>query len=421
LARQKALLTTRELQQRLSLADAQRELAEERARASEAVRDRDDALQIALKANGMGQWIWDLRQNTVHWSDQVFEIIGVERGSVNPVENSWRQYIHPADAEGMEKALEQTRSTGADYHNHYRIIAGDGSLRWIESRGKCQLDGDGRVARVVGVLADVTLRKQSEEAMLKAEKLAVAGRLAASVAHEINNPLEAVANLLYLISITDAAETSQKYAHQAMNELMRVSMITQQTLKFHRQTGSPKLTMLSETIEAVLALFRSKCMASQIDVDLIVEDERPVPCMASEMQQIFANLVTNSMEAMPRGGKLSIRVRPSRDWRDWRSEESRINGLAEGMRVTFCDSGVGMDRATLHRIFEPFFTTKAETGTGLGMWVVSQLVERHRGQVRVWSSSRLDHSGTAISIFLPFASQPETVGGPKLAATPEMQ
>jgi signal transduction histidine kinase len=115
--------------------------------------------------------------------------------------------------------------------------------------------------------------------------------------------------------------------------------------------------------------------------------------MPSETQQIFANLVANAIEAMPQGGRMVIRLRPSCDWRD---------GKTAGMLVTFRDSGMGMDRDTMRRIFEPFFTTKTDTGTGLGMWVVAQLVERHHGNVRLWSSQTAGRSGTAISVFLPF-------------------
>ena len=128
-------------------------------------------------------------------------------------------------------------------------------------------------------------------------------------------------------------------------------------------------------------------------MDVRIENESEVECMPGEMQQIFANLVGNAVEAMAGAGKLRIRVRPSLDWRDRKTE---------GMRVTICDSGVGMDRATKARVFEPFFTTKAETGTGLGMWVVMQLVERHHGHVRVWSSQRPGSEGTTFSVFLPF-------------------
>jgi len=147
-------------------------------------------------------------------------------------------------------------------------------------------------------------------------------------------------------------------------------------------------------VDAVLVLFRGKLRATQIAVEVRIEQEASIVCLPGETQQVFANLVSNAIEAMPNSGKLVVRLRPSRDWRDRRTA---------GMRVTFCDSGVGMDRETLHRIFEPFFTTKTETGTGLGMWVVAQLLERQQGHIRVWSTRRTGSAGTAFSVFLPSA------------------
>ncbi|HZB89211.1 MAG TPA: HAMP domain-containing sensor histidine kinase, partial [Terracidiphilus sp.] len=169
-------------------------------------------------------------------------------------------------------------------------------------------------------------------------------------------------------------------------------LLTQSTLKFHRQTGMPRVSMLSEILEGVAAMFRGRLNAAEMTLDVRVTDEIAIACMPSEMQQIFANLLANSIEATPPGGRLIVRLRPSVDWRD----HSR-----RGMRVTFADTGVGMDRETRRRIFEPFFTTKIETGTGLGMWVVAQLVERHGGDIRLWSTPRYGASGTAISVFLP--------------------
>jgi len=407
LAQQRSLLVTHELQQQLLIADAERQLAEERARASEALRDRDDVLQIALRANGMGLWVWDSQQDIVQWSDEVYRIAGREPGSVEPTTETWLAFVHPEDAEAVRTAVMQAR-VAAEYHQQHRILLPDGTVRWVESRGKSQHDGQGHVTRIAGVLADITSRKLSEEAMLRAEKLAVAGRLAASVAHEINNPLEAVANLLYLIAHSNTIEAAQPLAQQALEELMRVSLITQQTLKFHRQAGSPKITTLSEVIQTVLALFRGRLRSSQIEVEVRADREESVACMPGEIQQIFANLISNAIDAMPRGGRLVIRLRPSRDWR---------NPKNRGMRITFCDSGTGMDRATMGRMFEPFFTTKPETGTGLGMWVVAQLVERHRGHVHAWSSQDAQSSTTAISVFLPFAGASQT----SLEEYPEQQ
>ena len=268
-------------------------------RASEVLRDRDEVLQLTLRANKMGLWVWNLDDDGIEWSEELYRLVGLEPRSVEPSLEMWLQLIHPEDTDGVKRAVLRTRDHEVKFHQQYRVIWPDGSVRWVESQGQCQHDSDGRVNRVVGVLADVTSRKRSEEAMLRAEKLAVAGRLAASVAHEINNPLEAVANLLYLIAHADNIETARTEAHQALEELMRVSLITQQTLKFHRQTGAPKLTRLSEVVHTVLALFRGRLRSSQIEVEVRTKHEVEIACMPGEIQQIFANLISNAIDAMP--------------------------------------------------------------------------------------------------------------------------
>lgn len=391
LADQRTELKSRELRKSLVLEQAHRQMAEERARAGEALREREALLEIALRANGMGVWLWDVEENAIHRSDEAFRMFGRAPGTLGVAPEAWLDMVHEEDREAVREALEKTRAEGVDYHRQYRVRWPDGTLHWVESQGRCQLDGEGRVVRVVGVMADISHRKRTEEAMLRAEKLAVAGRLAASVAHEINNPLEAVANLLYLITITDSARDAQQHAQRALDELLRVSLITQSTLKFHRQPGMPRITMVSEIVDGVVALFRPRMLAAGIELKVEVKSEVAIACMPSEAQQIFANLTANAIEAMPQKGRLRIRLRHARDWRSGR----------DGMHITFVDSGVGMDRATIRRIFEPFFTTKAETGTGLGMWVVQQLVERHGGHVHIRSTPRYGASGTAISVFLP--------------------
>jgi len=392
LAWQHTQLRTQELQRRLILAQAEHQVAEERARVSDALREHNEVLQIALAVNDMGLWVWDLEHGTVYCSDEACRMTGREPGSINRLPEEWLQMIHPEDMEDVREALIQTRDRGKDYQRQYRILWPDGSMRWMESRGKCQRDSEGRVTRVVGVLADVTNRKLTEDAMLRTEKLAVAGRLAASVAHEINNPLEAVGNLLYLVSMAKTMREARSHAHMALDELMRVALITQQTLKFHRQTGKPVITRLSEVVAVVLGLFRPKLQAAGITIQVRAVRETGVMCMPSEMHQIFANLVSNAIDAMPFGGRLVVRLRSSHDWRNTRKP---------GMRVTFSDTGAGIDRATRRRIFDPFFTTKTESGTGLGLWVVAQLVERRRGDVRAWSWQRESGCGSAFSVFLP--------------------
>ncbi len=392
LAQQKAELESQELKRQLVLAESERRLAEERACAGEQLRYRDDVLQVALKASGMGLWVWDLQKNVVHRSDEVYRIVGCEPGAYGSDPNAWQLFVHPEDIPVIKETFARIRKDGSDYRMQFRVRALDGSLQWLESQGKCQVDAEGKVVRILGVLANINHRKQAEEALLRAEKLAVAGRLAASVAHEINNPMEAVANMLYLISMTNSLEEARTQAATALEELMRIALVAQSTLKFHRETGAPKSTLLSDVMDSVLTMFHGRLHSVGIAVVLKAPQERPIHCMLSETHQIFANLIANAIEAMQRDGRLLIRIRPSKDWRDQ---------ATPGMRVTICDTGGGIDRATASRIFEPFFTTKTETGTGLGLWVVAQLLERQKGSVRVWSSRRPGASGTAFSVFLP--------------------
>jgi PAS domain S-box-containing protein len=398
LAQQKAELESQELKRQLAMAESERRLAEERALAGEQLRYRDDVLQVALKASGMGLWVWDLENNVVHRSDQVYRIVGCEPGAFGSEPEAWLKFVLPEDVPLLDAKV---KAEGEDYHEQYRVRWPDGSTHWVESQGKCQRNADGKVVRVFGVMSDISRRKQADEALLRAEKLAVAGRLAASVAHEINNPMEAVANMLYLISMTDSLEEARAQAATALEELMRIALVAQSTLKFHRETGAPKSTLLSDVMDAVLTMFDGKLQSMGIAVVLKAPQERPIQCMLSETHQIFANLISNAIEAMQRNGRLVIRIRPSRDWRDQ---------TTLGMRVTICDTGGGIDRVTASHIFEPFFTTKAETGTGLGLWVVAQLLERHKGSVRVWSSKRPGASGTAFSVFLPFGEAAENQG-----------
>lgn len=405
LARQRTALRTAELERQLLQAEADRRQAEHRAQVSEQMRDRDAVLNLALSANGMGLWIRDYLQRANYYSDEVCHIVGREPDSFDSSFATWLKLIHPDDAESVRHAMLASLETGCDYHREYRVLWPDGSVHWVESRGKCQRDQHGRGARVVGVMADITHRKLAEEAMMRAEKLAIAGRLAASVAHEINNPLEAVSNLLFLITLSQTAEQAHTHAATALEELMRVGAITRQMLSFHRQGGVPQPTELSTLASSVLAFFRAKLVKAGVSAELRCQSEVEVAMRPGEMHQILGNLLTNSIEAMPGGGRLVLRLRRGRDWCD---------PNREGMRLSVVDTGSGIDRATLGRVTEPFFTTKADTGTGLGMWVVAQLVDHHGGDLRLWSWQRPGASGTAVSIFLPVDGQPAAVGAPIL-------
>jgi C4-dicarboxylate-specific signal transduction histidine kinase len=235
-------------------------------------------------------------------------------------------------------------------------------------------------------------RRKTEVALLQSEKLAVAGRLAASIAHEINNPLEAVTNLLFLIGTSSSLEETKIYAETAADELARVSEIAIHTLKFFRQLSKPTSVYLSELVESALILYRARLVSARVTVQKDFRACPPMTAMAGELRQVVVNLVGNALDAMRSGGTLSIRIDRGREY---------SNGSRPGVRLTIADSGAGISPEIKSRLFQPFVSTKGDTGTGLGLWVSSEIVRKHGGTIKFKSSSSPPATGTVFSIFLP--------------------
>jgi len=249
--------------------------------------------------------------------------------------------------------------------------------------------------RWVGVIVvEVTDQLRAEEALRKTEKLAAAGRLAASIAHEINNPLEAVTNLLYLLRThDDLDETATRLVATAEAELARVSEITQQTLRFYRQPTLPSRVNIADILNSILLLYQSRITSASVTVEKKFSGEPEVFGFGGELRQLVANLIGNALDAMPYGGLLRLRVRGGHG--------RRTDGLwCTGVRVSVTDTGIGMSEDTRRRIFEAFFTTKEATGTGLGLWVSEEIIRKHSGAMHV-RSRQAEPSGTSFMIFLP--------------------
>jgi signal transduction histidine kinase len=235
-------------------------------------------------------------------------------------------------------------------------------------------------------------RRKTEEALLRSEKLAVAGRLAASIAHEINNPLESVTNLLYLIGTCSNLDEAKIYAATATDELARVSEIAIHTLKFFRQLSNPTSVYLTELVDSALVLYQARLVSACITVQKDFRACPPITAMAGELRQVIVNMVGNALDAMRGGGILKIRI-------DHSTEHS--NGSRPGMRLTIADSGSGIPPEIKDRLFEPFISSKGERGTGLGLWVSSEIIRKHGGTIRFKSNSLSPSTGTVFSIFLP--------------------
>lgn len=256
---------------------------------------------------------------------------------------------------------------------------------------------DAQAVRWVGmILVETTERRRSEEILRRSEKLAATGRLAASIAHEINNPLEAVTNLLYLIRHGNLDPNSMRYAEMAQDEIARMSEITQQMLRFYRQSTKPMLSDVCGLLDSVMTLHNRRAATLQIEIIRGYRSHVQLFCFAGEMRQLLNNLVANAIDAMtPGGGRLLLRVREVR---------CHPQFGVPGVRVTVADTGSGMSPEVQRHIFEPFFTTKDDTGTGLGLWVSAEIIEKHKGMVAIRSrpcGADGTGGGTVFALFFP--------------------
>ncbi|WP_158945237.1 ATP-binding protein [Granulicella sp. S190] len=263
------------------------------------------------------------------------------------------------------------------------------SDRWIRSVA-APIFLNGKILGGVAVNTDVTQARLQDEALRKSEKLAAVGQLASSIAHEINNPLESITNLLYLIRQSESKDEMQHYAELAQGELARVTEITLQTLRFNRQHSKPIEVNMSELLRTVMALYTGRILVRNIEIDLKLRETPTVKVLEGEIRQVINNLVRNALDAMSGGGRLKIRLHSQRD----------SHSDCRGVRLTVADTGEGIRPEIQEHLFEAFQTTKELTGTGLGLWVSKGIVEKHGGRIRV-RTRRGEGHGTVFCVWLP--------------------
>ncbi|HEU4416863.1 MAG TPA: ATP-binding protein, partial [Candidatus Angelobacter sp.] len=318
---------------------------------------------------------------------------------------SWMESIVPEHRQQVHQSITEALASKGEYEVQYRVVLADKSVHWLEARGRTIVIGDTPV-RMLGVAMDVTSRKAAEQTLRQSEKLAATGRLAASIAHEINNPLASVMNALYILRTNSKMpESALIYVKTAEEELARVVHITKQTLGFYREIASPVMSSVPHLFDEVLAAYDARIEQGQITVHKEFADVGQLAAFPSELRQVFSNLVLNAIEASSVHGSIYIRVRQAH------------GPLGRpGIHVTVADDGCGIPAENISRIFEPFFTTKDSKGTGLGLWVSQGIVEKHQGLLRVRSRTDEARHGTCCTIFLPFAANESSAEEPQITA-----
>ncbi|HZZ40902.1 MAG TPA: ATP-binding protein [Acidobacteriaceae bacterium] len=364
-----------------------------------ALKEQRDRFEFATDAAQIGYWFCDLPFDQLSWDVRVKEHFWLPPDA-NVDIRLFYDRLHPDDRERTREAIETSIRQHTGYDVEYRTMAPDGRCKWIHAIGRTAYDANGTPVRFDGVTQDVTqlrqmhdARQRVEAALIRAEKLAVVGRLAATISHEINNPLESVTNLLYLTEQAATSEAAKMYCQTAQAELARVSHIVTHTLRFNRQGNVAAEEKISDLLDTALAIYEARLRHSGITLRREYRDSARVWCFGSELRQVFANLIGNAFDATRESGTLILRTRSQSHWRTGRP----------GVRITIADTGHGISHATQERLFEPFFTTRGDSGTGLGLWVSREILNKHHASMRLRSRTGPGRSGTVFSIWIPRA------------------
>ena len=300
----------------------------------------------------------------------------------------------------VENPVDVVRRSGkvVGLANHTILVHKDHGEFHIDDSAAPILDVNARMIGIVLVFRDISEKYASEQALMRTEKLASAGRLAAAIAHEVNNPLEGLVNLIYLARHEENIQNIRQHLSEADRELQRIAHITRQSLGFYRENASADFFRPDVVIREVFEFYSFRAANAGISLNVNIQTEQKAFGNAGELRQVISNLLANSLDACNAGNAICVRVRSSLSLR---------NGSLPGVRIVVADTGCGISPENLKSIFEPFFTTKKDTGTGLGLWVSRELIEKHGGRMSVRSSVAASRSGTVFSVFLPASAKVE--------------
>ena len=370
--------------------DAHKPLAETRLETDEVLVDARFHLAAIVESADDAIISKDLNSTVRSWNDAARRLFGYTPGEM--IGRSILQVIPKELHYEEDEILRKIRAGERIEHFETKRITKVGEMVDVSVTISPIRDQSGRIVGASKIVRDISDRKRMERLLVQTEKLAATGRMAASIAHEVNNPLEALVNLIFLARQNSPKEgKAHQYLVTAEGELERLSHIARQMLGYYRDTASPTELYLHEAIETVLSVYHSKLLATGIAVEAHWNELSKIVVSQGEMIQVFSNLITNAMDAMRGGGTLHISLGES------------VGPHGAGIESVIRDHGIGIPPQNLDRIFDPFFTTKGDLGTGIGLWVAKQLVEKRGGQITIESNTEVGQSGTTIMVFLPFA------------------
>lgn len=361
----------------------------ERKRAEEALRNSERLYRAIGESIDYGVWMCDPEGRNIYTSESFLKLVGLTQQQCSDF--GWGNALHPDEVESTVAAWQECVRTAGKWDTEHRFRGVDGQWHFILARGVPVRDDHGQIVCWAGINLDISRLKQAEQALLRSEKLASLGRMAATIAHEINNPLAAAMNTLYLAkSRKDLPPAAREYLETADAELKRIAHITRQSLGFYRESNAPTLTTINSVVESAVDLMESKIKSKKAIVVKQWDSDVQVIAVAGELRQVFSNLLSNSLDAIAEKGTIKLRISTGTAWNGQRY-----------VRITIADNGVGICVSSRQNLFQPFFTTKGTVGTGLGLWISKQIVDKHGGTIRMRSLGSGPWKGTAFSVVLP--------------------
>jgi PAS domain S-box-containing protein len=358
----------------------------------------EQRLRTTLESIGDGVITCDADGRIQMMNPVAVEVTGWSQSEANgqPLDRVFR-IVNETTREAVETPVAKVKRLNrvVGMANHTMLIRKDGTELNIADSGAPIRDQKGEMMGIVLVFRDITMERKTQDALVANEKLAVAGRLAATIAHEIHNPLDSVTNLLYLMRNSASKEESSQFMDMAEQELTRVTQISRAMLGLYRESKAPVAVDLREMLQDILLLLERRLNELGVTVVTDMPEAVSVGAFPAELRQVFTNLITNAAEAGGQGGRVAVSIRPQAAGADGDGQK-----MQAGEIVTITDNGGGISEEAQSHLFQPFFTTKGERGTGLGLWVSRGIINKHGGTISIESDTSEAAHGTAVSVFL---------------------